>query len=84
MQFPHGTLPHLIHMTFFMYCLPYNEEIMLVMATCDKPWEDMHHRAYFLLDPEKMEKSVQNLVSSVDVLSSSLSNLSHNILSGGC
>jgi hypothetical protein len=30
--------------------LPSNEAVIEAMTSLDKPWEDLHHRSYFLLE----------------------------------
>jgi hypothetical protein len=43
--------------------LPSDEAIMEVMASVDRPWEDMHHQASFLPNLERLEVDMKNLVS---------------------
>jgi hypothetical protein len=35
--------------------LPSNEEIIEAMTSLDKPWDDLHHRSYFLLELRRIE-----------------------------
>jgi hypothetical protein len=36
--------------------LPLNEAITEAMNGSDKPWDDMHHRSYFLLEISRIEQ----------------------------
>jgi hypothetical protein len=36
--------------------LPSDEAIIEAMTGSDKPWDDMHHRSYFLLELERIEQ----------------------------
>jgi len=35
--------------------LPTNEAISEALTGPDKPWEDLHHKSYFLLDIDRIE-----------------------------
>jgi hypothetical protein len=36
--------------------LPLDEAIIESMSGSDKPWDDMHHRSYFLPEPERIKQ----------------------------
>jgi hypothetical protein len=36
--------------------LPSDEEVIEEMTSPDKPWEDLHHRSYFLLELSRIEE----------------------------
>jgi hypothetical protein len=38
--------------------LPSNEEILEEMTGFDRPWDDLHHRSYFLLELRRVEAKV--------------------------
>jgi hypothetical protein len=35
--------------------LPFDEAVIEAMTSPDKPWEDLHHRSYFLLELSRIE-----------------------------
>jgi hypothetical protein len=53
--------------------LPSNEAILEAMSGLDRPWDDLHHRSYFLPNLERIEQdefssSMTNMVGHVVVL----------------
>jgi hypothetical protein len=54
-------------MTSSISRLFFDEAIMEVMASLDKPWEDLHHHTSFFLDLEMLEDEITNLVATNNV-----------------
>jgi hypothetical protein len=63
--------------------LPSDEAIMEIMVSPDMPWEDLHHRAFFLLDLEWLEDEITNRVATNNVQWSQSPIMIHDVLSEG-
>lgn len=47
--------------------LVFEEEILEAMKGVDRPWEDLHHRSYFLLPLQEVESRFSNLLATMFV-----------------
>jgi len=58
------TLDSTSALDFLDTVLPSEEEILEAMMGVDRPWEDLHHRSYFLPPLHEVESRFSNLLTS--------------------
>ena len=61
---PAWTLDSTSAMDFLDMVLPSEEAILEAMMGVDRPWEDLHHRSYFLPPLQEVESRFSNLLTS--------------------